>query len=212
MSSSWLCVVVSFILPALAVMLVFSAAAGWCRLNPRGWKWFLPLALVSLGFVLAPVDGLPLARWLTGVVDHWSIPLIALLVSAVWRRWSAIEFLRPADCRQAWVFGAIAGAVLYPSALGLGAVDVFASGWQCGVLFVSMALLTAVLIWRGSRFGLVLVLAIAAWHVGLPESRNYWDCLVDPIYAVFSVGMLAFGMIRAILRAHPANNRPQPCP
>lgn len=200
MKLSWLSVAVSFIVPALALMLGLGELARRCRLNPRGWRWCLGLALASLGLVLVPVAGLPLARWLAGIVDHWSMPLIALLVSAVAQRFFGIELLRWPDHQQAWLFGVVAGMVLYPASLGFGPVDVFGFGWHFGPLFAAMALLTAILLWRGNRFGLVLVLAISAWHLGVPESGNYWDCLVDPIYVLVSLGKLACGVVQAVTK------------
>jgi hypothetical protein len=53
---------------------------------------------------------------------------------------------------------------------------------------------------RKNRFGIVLVLAIAAWHLRAVESGNYWDCLIDPFYFLFSVGALGSWVWRACAR------------
>ena len=180
----------SFLAPALVLMLLFSALAQTLRLNPRGPKWCLGLALASFGLLLIPVGGLPLARWLAGIVDHWSIPLTALLLSGVGQRCFGRELLRRQDRQAAWIFGAVAGIALYPLALGLGPADPFSLGWYFGPLFAGMAVVSAFLLWKRNRFGVVLVLAILAWHLGVPESGNYWDCLVDPIYFLASLGAL----------------------
>lgn len=205
MNLSWPPELVSFLGPALALMLLLGAVAQACGLKPRGPRWCLALALVSSAVVLAPVDGLPLGRWLAGIMDHWSVPLLALLVSAVGRRYLGTELLRQADRQAAWVFGAVAGAVLYPLALGWGSIDPFGLGWHFGPLFAGMTLLTCILLWRSNRFGVVLVIAIAAWHLGVPESGNYWDCLLDPVYFVASLGALVLGLVRAAGRVRPAN-------
>ncbi len=189
-------VVISFLGTALVLMVVLAEAARRCRFEARGWRWCLWLALASICLAMFPVDGLPLARWLAGVVDHWSLPLLAIMASAVGRRCFGIELLHRTDRQHAWVFGVAAGAVLYPSALGWGAVDVFGFGWRFGPLFALIGALSAILIWRRSRFGLVLLLAITAWHLGVPESGNYWDCLLDPIYVVVSLGALALSLGR----------------
>ena len=184
-------VIVSFLAPALALVLLLGLAAQQCRLNPRGLKWCLGMALVAFGLLLAPVKGLASARWLAGIADHWSVPLMAVLLSAVARRCFGIELLRDKDRRAAWVFGVVAGVALYPLAMGWGPVDPFGLGWHFGLLFVVVALVAALLLWRRNRFGIVLLAAIAAWHLGLPESGNYWDCLLDPIFFVVSLGALA---------------------
>ena len=72
-------------------------------------------------------------------------------------------------------------------ALGLGSVDPYEWGWQFSPLFVVMGVLTAWLLWRGYRFGLVLLIAGAAFHLRLLESTNYWDYLLDPVYFVVSI-------------------------
>jgi hypothetical protein len=43
------------------------------------------------------------------------------------------------------------------------------------------------LILRGSRFGIVLLLPFAGFLIGLQESTNFWDAVIDPFYAIFSI-------------------------
>ena len=45
----------------------------------------------------------------------------------------------------------------------------------------------ALLIWRGNRFGYVLVLALLGYAVGFQESENLWDYLLDPVYGAVSL-------------------------
>jgi hypothetical protein len=80
------------------------------------------------------------------------------------------------------VFGAFAGLMLYPAALGVGSIDPYEWGWYRSPLFVMVGLLTGWLIWTRNRFGLLLLAAVAAFHLRLGESSNYWDYLVDPVY------------------------------
>ncbi len=95
----------------------------------------------------------------------------------------------------AWVFGAIGGLTLYPMALGLGSFDPYEWGWSISPLFLVIGVLTAWLIWRGNRFGLLLLLAAAAFQLRLLESTNYWDYLLDPIYSLVSLGWFAGGLV-----------------
>jgi len=190
-------IIMSFLVPAMTLMLVFGGVARRFGIDARGLKWGAGLALMSLGLLMIPVDSLPLARWLAGIVDHWSVPLVAILASAVARRFLGIELLRRKDWQTAWIFGVGAGLALYPQALGWGPLDPYALGWQFGPLFIAMAALTALLLWRQSRFGVVLLLAIAAWHLHASESANYWDCLVDPFYFLISLGWVVSRLVRA---------------
>jgi hypothetical protein len=193
-------IALSFLVPAMGLMLILAGVARLAGLHPRGLGWCAGLVFCSLAIVAIPLGGLPLARWLAGVMDHWSVPSTALLAAAVIQRLFGIEVLQRQDRQAAWLFGALGGLLLYPLALGWGPFDPYGLGWRFGPLFVVVAVLASVLIWRRNRFGVVLVLAIAAWHLRAVESGNYWDCLIDPIYFLFSLGALAAWAWRACAR------------
>ena len=183
-------VIVSFVAPMLALMILFAVLARRLRFNPRGAGWCVGLGLIALGTLMIPVAGLPLARVLAAVMDHWSVPLLALLVAVVAKTFFSAELLRREDRRDIWVFGAMTGVVLYPLALGIGSVDPFAYGWHFGPLFVVIGGVALLLQWRRNRLGVLLLLAIFAWLAGIAESGNLWDCLVDPVFFFVSVGAL----------------------
>ena len=183
-------IAVSFLAPVLGLALLLDGLARVLGLRPKGPRWCSGLVLCALAIASLPCGGLPLARWLAGVVDHWSVPTIALLASALFQRLFGIDLLRRKDREAAWLFGGVAGLLLYPLALGWGPFDPYGLGWHFGPLFIGVAVLSVALISRDNRFGVVLVLAIAAWHVRVAESANYWDCLLDPFYCVVSIGVL----------------------
>ena len=85
-----------------------------------------------------------------------------------------------------------AGLGLYPLALGWGSFDPYEWGWSFSPLFVAVAVMTALLAWKQNRFCLPLLLAIAAYHLRLQESANYWDYLLDPVYCLVSIIALAW--------------------
>jgi len=188
-------VIVSFIAPMLALMILFAVLARELRFNPHGAGWCVGLGLIALGILMIPVAGFPLARVLAAVMDHWSVPLLALLVAGVAETFFGAELLRREDCRAMWVFGVVAGVVLYPLALGIGSIDPFAYGWHFGPLFVLVGCMAMLLQWRRNRFGIVLLLAIFAWLTGIVESENLWDCLTDPIFFFVSVGALVMPFV-----------------
>ena len=75
-------IILSFLVPTLGLALILASVARWVGLHPRGLAWCAGLVLCSLVIVAAPLSGLPLARCLAGVVDHWSVPSTALLAAA----------------------------------------------------------------------------------------------------------------------------------
>lgn len=188
-------VIVSFIAPMLALMILFAALARRLGFNPRGAGWCVGLGLIALGTLMIPVTGLPLARVLAAVVDHWSVPLLALLVAGVAKVFFGAELLRREDRQAMWIFGAVVGFVLYPLALGIGSIDPFAYGWHFSPLFVLVGVVAMILQWRRNRFGVVLLLAFYAWLVGAAESLNLWDCLTDPVFFFVSLGALVMSLV-----------------
>lgn len=183
-------IILSFLVPAMGLVLILAGLSRLAGLTPKGPGWCAGLVLCSFTIVATPVGGMPLARWVAGFVDHWSVPTAALLATACLRWLFGINLLQRRDRQAAWLFGALAGLLLYPLALGWGPYDPYSLGWHFGPLFVAGAVLASGLLLRRNRFGAVLVLAIAAWHLRAAESGNYWDCLIDPFYFLFSVGAL----------------------
>ena len=94
-----------------------------------------------------------------------------------------------------WIFGVVTGVVLYPLALGIGAVDPFAHGWHFGPLFVVIGGVALLLQWQRSRFGVLLLLAFFAWLASIVESGNLWDCLTDPVFFFVSIGALVMSFV-----------------
>ena len=188
-------IIVSFVAPMLALMVLFAALARKLRFNPRGTGWCVGLGLIALGTLIIPVSGLPLARVLAAVIDHWSVPLLALLVAGVAKTFFGAELLRREDRRAMWIFGVVTGVVLYPLALGIGAVDPFADGWHFGPLFVLVGCVALLLQWRRNRFGIVMLLTVFAWLASIAESGNLWDCLTDPVFFFVSIGALVMSFV-----------------
>src|ERR1035441_295592 len=78
-------IILSFLVPAMGLVLILVGIARLAGLSPTGPRWCAGLVLCSLAIVATPVGGLALARWLAGVVDRWSLSAMALLVSTTAR-------------------------------------------------------------------------------------------------------------------------------
>ncbi len=195
----------SYLCPGLALVWLMHSLAIGCGLKRRGWGPIFLISLICVGLLAWPVRGIPLGRWVAGLNANFSIPLTGLLLAALWRRATGQEMFTRGDWSVGWIFGCIAGFVLYPFALGWGAGDPYRWGWSFSFLYIGSALLTVLLIWKQNRFGLLLLLSIAAYQLHLLESTNYWDYLVDPVYFLLSLFMIGREVTR--LWRSSSNNR-----
>ena len=174
-------------------------AVTWCLVQiVRSWHLGLrglPLLAVTsaIGVVIlaVPFEGLAVARWVAGLNANFSIPLTGLLAVSIWERVFERPLFSEREWTTAWGFGAVGGLALYPMALGLGTFDPYEWGWPFSPLFIVVGALTAWLMWRQNRFGVLLLLAALAFQLRLLESTNYWDYLLDPVYSLVSLGWLA---------------------
>jgi hypothetical protein len=180
----------SALCPWLLLMWCLQRAARVCGLHMRGWRLLVLSGASALGVLAVPIEGLEIARWVAGINANFSIPLTGLLAAAVWEDAFARPLFAPWEWTTAWCVGAIGGLLLYPMALGVGTIDPYAWGWRFSPLFIASSALTAWLIRKQNRFGIVMLLAIIAFHLGLLESSNYWDFLLDPVYCLTSFGVL----------------------
>jgi hypothetical protein len=177
--------------PWLAVMWCLVRIVQSLRLKLRGVALLLVTGGIGAAVLLVPIQGLVVARWVAGLNTNFSVPLTALMAASVCERVCARPLLSEREWATAWLFGAVGGLALYPMALGLGGFDPYEWGWPVSPLFIAVGAITAWLVWQQNRFGMVLLLAAVAFQLGLLESANYWDYLLDPIYSLVSIGWLA---------------------
>lgn len=186
MSGTWVPSLLFGVGQGMLIFVVVAAVVRVCGVR-RVPVWANCLALLlSLAAVWIPIHGLPLNRWVAGVVPGFSIPIFALLLHATQRSWGGVGFLREADLRSLGIAVIVTGLCFYPLTMGWGSWDPYPLGWGSGVLFGVGAALSALLLVRRIRLGWVLTAAILAWHLGALESANYWDYLLDPLLFLFS--------------------------
>ena len=98
------------------------------------------------------------------------------------------------------------GVWLYPSAVGLGPLDPYRLGYATPWFVLGLLVLAAAGLCGLRPVTLGLSLAVLAWALGVYESRNLWDYLVDPPVAAWGLGALVLRGAAA-LRA-PRGARP----
>jgi len=131
--------------------------------------------------LLIPIGGWSSFQWIMVLEPNPSYTLTALLAVALFQRVGRVQLFSPEDWKAAWCFGALASLILYPMGLGLSSMDPYVLGWRF-VLPVAVALVGIVLILRGNRFGVILLLPFIGFLLGLQESQNFWDAVIDPFY------------------------------
>jgi hypothetical protein len=145
----------------------------------------LLLALIVLS-IPVPLTGWNGFAWVRMLEPNPSFTLTALLGIALWERISGKTPFRPEDWKAAWISGAVVALLLYPMGLGLTSHDPYGWGWSPQIPILTAVAAVILLLW-GNRFGIVLLLPFFGFLLHLQESTNFWDALIDPFYAIFSI-------------------------
>lgn len=172
----------------------------------RGIGGLLFASVIAVGAILIEWFGRPLPFWSAGLSANFSVVMAVLLGVAIWERACGSGIFRAPDWSAAWISGAVASLLLYPSALGLGPqnFDAYALGWPwlfrgpSLLLFAGTGLASALLVWRGNRFGYVVLLALLGYAAGFQESDNLWDYLLDPVFGAVSLLVVLWNSLRRL--------------
>jgi hypothetical protein len=189
---------------SLLIHKFYAAFAPWAGLallfigrNPHpGLRRKIAAVLLAV-FVLfiIPIGGWSIAAWLRVLEPNPSIVLTLLLLIALTSRLAGQAWFRRQDWNAAWIFGTVMTLVLYPMGLGLTRIDPYTWGWGQDLTLVVTAAATLLLL-RGNRFGVILLFPFAGWVLGIQESTNFWNTLVDPFYGAVSLILTATLLIR----------------
>ena len=154
---------------------------------------------------LVPLQGISLALQLRTYIGDLSVASLVLLGWAVLSRFG----LTPVGARDRLASLALftgLAVLLYPAALGLSYADPYQLGFEPRPMLLVLGLLCAVLIVQRSWLGaLALILATLAFALRLGASENYWDYLIDPYLALYSLGALLSAAVRWLM-ARPTRN------
>ena len=151
------------------------------------------------------VGDLPIYQYLRAVVAELSITSKLLILTVLYQRFLQREtILKWAEFVRLRVAVALIGLVFYPLALGISMFDPYSYGYQAATLAAVVALLMMVLIIRRSFWtGSVLALVLVAYYLGMLESDNLWDYLLDPMLWLYSLISVIYAWIRSALGLPP---------
>ncbi|MFN3770654.1 MAG: hypothetical protein ACK4TD_19985 [Ectopseudomonas guguanensis] len=148
---------------------------------------------------LLPVQGISLALQLRTYIGDLSVASLVLLGWATLCRFGLPHAGARDRLASLALFAGLA-VLLYPAALGLSYADPYQLGFEPRPMLLVLGLLCAVLIVQRSWLGaLALVLATLAFALRLGASENYWDYLIDPYLALYSLGALLSAAVRWLL-------------
>ena len=189
----------------LGCLLLLVAAPLTLLRQPRYPRKVVTIAMfLMLGLAILPIyDQIPLV-YMRAVITDLSITSLFLLCLFIATAYTGEAYLADQN-RQTVYRSVLLGAVLlYPLALGLTPYDSYALGYGSPIMFIGLALFAYYLLWRRAYvvLGLLLV-AIVAYLVGILNSDNLWDYLMDPW--VFFVAVFD-SIKRLVLR--PKNTTP----
>jgi hypothetical protein len=80
--------------------------------------------------------------------------------------------------------------VVFFSYLGIVPYDLYPLGYGFSPWFIFVAIITLLLVWAGNPLSLIFLASIAAFHLRLLPSGNFFDYLTDGFLMILSVGVL----------------------
>lgn len=193
---SALCALVA--IAALWLVLIWLGARLRIKNRSRGIKAAFGATTILLVFI--PLDGVPLWNRAFSFYPNPSLPMLGMACAALWQRLFGIAVFKPSDWKATWIFGAIAGSVLYLHPMILGSLDLYYWGWERVAAAFVLATIAIAFIAYGNRFGVLCLAALIAYSLNALESQNCWDYIVDPFYWLVSLGILASRGIAAVVR------------
>lgn len=181
-----------------AALGIATVAVATGRLGRLDRSRLVVLSAASLFLGVLPIAGLPLAARLRGVTGDLSVVTLVLLARYVLRpvfEWEPLE-ARTGLALQSLVTAG--GLVLYPLTLGLAVWDPYRLGYGEPWFLVALAVLAVGTLVVDLPFVAgCLALGVLGWSLGVLESRNLWDYLLDPLLA-------GWGLFALLLRGAQA--------
>lgn len=168
----------------LAASVVLAIACRWLQ-KPA---YRIAATLLAIAMSLIQYNNLSIAHYLAGLFGNLSFTSIILLCTFLYFRCTAKE-IRPIIRRDLFRISLIIGItaiIFYPSALGASSWDLYAEGYYPVILGPTMfAIFTLGVVRNWYYLSCIIAVVFAAYGIGIFESDNLWDYLMDPLLAIF---------------------------
>ena len=172
----------------ISVENIYSMLSAWIL-----WGWLLTLItamrkpvgryvlLLLLPALFIPLDQSPLWAITRGIVHDLSLPAIILMVHGLMIRLWRQPLIKQSTLELLLLVIAVVGVVFYPMALGLTQFDPYAAGYSAWFALGMIILATGLWAVRQYELAAILALAVGAMAMGVLDSGNLWDYLIDPL-------------------------------
>ena len=178
-------------------LLCLALVAAVLRLPGRLIRVRYAVMLAAAVLVFVPLGDLSPAGYVRGLTGDLSIATLALAANACFAAFLGRPFFERRDVDALLAAVVAAGLFLYPFALGWTPFDPYALGYG-SIVFITALLVLSLAAWRArwTLVVLVVLLGALAFLVGLYESRNLWDYLVDPLVVLYALFALPARLVR----------------
>jgi len=185
------------------ILLTGAAIAFLLGLKTYSTQWKLVISAIVFFFCIAPVNDLPIAYYIRGVVGDLSITTQLILATYWYMAFTGKTTDQKKNNNLTFAgFIVFTSLWFYPCTLGLTYFDPYDLGYNINTLhwclltyFFSAALY---FYYRNNIFLCgTITLSTLAFYFNLLESDNYWDYLIDPILVLGSIVFCFFSGLSA---------------
>lgn len=185
-----------------ALALAAAAAALVGKLTARlAWRrlWTAAAALIAALLTTGlRTEGIPLGGFLRGTVGDLSVTTMLMLAAALSATLTGRSALDARSRTALFAWAAVAGTAMYPLTLRLSRLDPYELGYRPRALLALVAALIIAWWWRRRGAAVVLAAGVGAFNLGVLESANLWDYLLDPALVASAWGVLLWRAARML--------------
>lgn len=189
---------VQLLFPWLLVVLVIFSIGSRTNLCHFGKLWQkICVLLFAAILTLIPFTGLSLAEYLLSLNPNFSVGSLALAVVLLWPKLFDKPLLSSKNLYIFCLWNVLFPLGLFSSYLGMIPYDIYALGYGFSAVFLLMALITFIVIWKWPPLSYIFLAYIASFNLRLLPSPNFFDYITDGFLFLMSLGLLfALGLPR----------------
>jgi len=168
--------------------------------QPRYNRKTITIAIfMMMGLAVLPINGLSLLAYVRAVLADLSITSMILLCLMIASSYSGQRYVRTRSYHQLQNHILLAALILYPLGLGLTPYDTYAAGYGSLALLGLLVVVAGHLLWQRTYFVLgLLLIAISAYLLGILQSNNLWDYMLDPWLVIVVISSRGKWLVRKI--------------